>query len=409
MSESLPYLTDDVAPLGGRIKDAPDDFLVEEIPLYEPGGSGTHTYFCIEKRGMTTLHAVRNIARALGVPHRVIGYAGLKDAEAVTRQVLSVEHVPPERITALDRPNLRVLWTNLHTNKLRLGHLKGNRFVIRVRGAEAGRLADARATLERLARDGVPNYFGAQRFGLRGDTWALGRALLRRDWVEFISILLGRPGDNDRGDIRHARELFEQGRYDEAARAWPYPLRDERTACLAMARTGGSHQRAAYGVDKSLKRLYVSAFQSYLFNQVVAQRIRKLGTLMDGDLAYRHANGAVFRVESAAVEQPRADAFEISPSGPLFGYRMTDPQGRPHEIEEAVLSASGFAPEDFRAAGAHKVKGARRALRFQPRDADASEGSDERGDYYEFRFALEAGCYATMVLREVCKASLAGE
>jgi tRNA pseudouridine13 synthase len=128
---------------------------------------------------------------------------------------------------------------------------------------------------------------------------------------------------------------------------------------------------------------------------------------MSGDLAYRHANGAVFRVADPAVEQPRADAFEISPSGPLFGYRMTEPEGQPREIENRVLAAEGMGPDDFRIEGAHKVSGARRPLRFAPQDWEATAGCDESGDYYEFRFFLEPGCYATMLLREICKADLA--
>ncbi len=407
MVSNLPYLTADCPPLGGRIKVCPTDFQVEEVPLYEASGEGTHSYFCIEKTGMSTLRAIREVARVLGVPHREVGYAGMKDTNAVTRQVFSIEHVPPERIQQIEVPNLRVLWVRRHTNKLRVGHLKGNRFVIRLRDASPDRLADVRRMLEYLARRGVPNYFGEQRFGARGDTWEIGRAMMRQDWPEAMAVLLGRPTEHDRGDVLKARRLYEEGKYDEAARTWPYPFADARRACLAMARTDGSHKRAFFAVDKAMKRLYLSAFQSYLFNQVVAERIDSLDRLEAGDLAYRHANGAVFSVKDPAVEQPRADSFEISPSGPLYGFRMTEPEGRPAEIEGRVLASQGFTPRDFRIPGAHKVKGARRPLRFPPRECDVTTGADERGSFYEFRFFLESGCYATTVLREICKSDLA--
>ncbi|MGB9626871.1 MAG: tRNA pseudouridine(13) synthase TruD, partial [Phycisphaerae bacterium] len=146
MNPNLPYLTVDAPPLAGRIKVHPDDFQVEEVPLYEASGEGTHSYACIEKTGMSTLRAVREIARALGEPHRNIGYAGMKDANAVTRQVLSIEHVPPERIEKLEIPGIRVLWVRRHGNKLRLGHLRGNRFVIRLRDVDTGRLDEVRET-----------------------------------------------------------------------------------------------------------------------------------------------------------------------------------------------------------------------------------------------------------------------
>jgi tRNA pseudouridine13 synthase len=403
VNTELPYLTDDAKPLGGRIKAKPEDFFVEEFPLYPASGEGTHVYLTIEKTGLSTMRAVREIAKALGIPHRHVGYAGLKDADAVTRQTISIEHIDPERVRALAIPRIRVIAVTRHTNKLKLGHLRGNRFVIRVREAVPDRLVDVRAVLDRLVREGVPNYFGAQRFGLRGDTWMVGRAMILDDLEQAVDLLLGRPNEADYGEVRKARELYDDGRYEEAARTWPYPFRDERRACQMMATTGGKHRRAFVGFDKSLKRLYISAFQSYLFNQVVAARIGGLGRLMTGDLAYRHGNGAVFTVEDAALEQPRADAFEISPSGPLFGYRMTEPTGEPAAIEAAILSREGIRSENFRAPGAHKVKGQRRPLRFQPTDASVATGCDERGAYYEFRFFLPPGCYATMVLREICK------
>ncbi|MBN1491895.1 MAG: tRNA pseudouridine(13) synthase TruD [Phycisphaerae bacterium] len=407
MIETLPYLTKDFPPLGGRIKTRPEDFQVEEVPLYDACGEGTHTFFCIEKTGLSTLRAVRDVARAIGVSYREIGYAGLKDTDAVTRQVFSVEHINPERVQAIEVPRVRVLWTRQHGNKLRLGHLAGNRFIIRVRGAVPGRLAAIREAFDHLAREGVPNYFGPQRFGLRGDTWEIGRAMLRQDWAEAIAVMIGRAGERDYGEVLQARRLHDRGEYEQAAKTWPYPFRDERRACWTLAKTKGNHKRAFFSVDKPLKRLYVSAFQSYLFNKVVAERIESLGRLLAGDLAYRHNHGAVFRVEDPAVEQPRADTFEISPSGPLFGYRMAEPTGDAGAIEARILAAENMRPLDFRATGAHKVKGGRRPIRFRPNEWDVAEGRDDLGEYYEFRFLLESGCYATIVLREICKAELA--
>ncbi len=399
----MPYLTTEVPGIGGRIKDAPDDFQVEEVPLYEACGEGTHTYFQVEKESLSTMRAVRDVARALGVRERDVGYAGLKDADAVTRQVFSIEHVDPEKVLGLEVPRITIRWAKQHGNKLKLGHLRGNRFVIKLRDADASRIDDVRTMADVLTRRGVPNHFGPQRFGNRGNTWQIGRAMLAADWHEAVNLLLGRPGPGDTGDVLRARNAYEEGDYVTAAEAWPHPFRDERSACRTLVKTKGSHKRAFFSVNIGLKRLYISAFQSYLFNAVVATRLSTLDRLMTGDLAWRHANGAVFTVEDAAVEQPRCDAFEISPSGPLFGYRMTEPQGEPGEIEARILAGAQLEPGDFRASGAHKVKGARRPLRFRPDDFSADTGSDERGDYIELRFALRSGCYATSLLRELCK------
>jgi len=397
----LPYLTTDVPGIGGRVKSRPEDFLVEEVPLYEPSGQGTHVYFRIAKTGLPTMQAVRDIARALGRPARDIGYAGLKDADAVATQMLSIEHVDPARVENLSLPRIRVLSVSRHTNKLKLGHLKGNRFTIRLRHVDAGRAGDVRAILATLARRGVPNYFGPQRFGMRGDTWQVGRAILRQDFNEAAAVMLGRAGPGDHGPVRRARELFDKSDFAGAAQAWPYPFHNERRLCRVLARSSGNTRRAFAAVDKQLRRFFLSAYQSDLFNRVVARRIDSLDRLLPGDLAWRHPQGAVFRVDEPAIEQQRCDAFEISPTGPLFGHRMTQPHGAPREIEDAVLADEHLTLDDWRAAGGHNTRGGRRPLRFQPHDAAVSVAHDDAGPCIELNFFLESGCYATTVLREI--------
>lgn len=398
---SLPRVLDGLEPPPGAIKSDYEDFVVDEIPLYSPSGTGDHTYFLLEKRGLSTMQAVHDIARQLNVRRRDIGYAGMKDARAVTRQWMSIEHVDPDRLRSLQITRMNVIEVSRHSNKLRLGHLVGNRFVIKVRQTRPERLAELQDGLATLAKRGVPNYFGQQRFGGRGDAWLSGRAVVRGDLAEALDIVLGQPSDFDRGDVRRARELYEKGKFGDASRAWPGLFRDERRALKALQRTKGNKKRGFLAIDKSLRRFYVSAFQSYLFNQVAAERVKiGLDTLWKGDLAYRHANGAVFTVEDPEVEQPRATAFEISPSGPLFGYRMTEPAGRANEIEARVLAAEELQPESFRAEKL-RVKGARRSIRFQPTDASMKLGADDRGAYLELRFALPRGCYATSLLREL--------
>jgi tRNA pseudouridine13 synthase len=121
---------------------------------------------------------------------------------------------------------------------------------------------------------------------------------------------------------------------------------------------------------------------------------------MHGDLALIHATGSVFHVLDAAIEQPRADRLEISPTGPLFGYRMTPPEGRPAEMETELFEREELSRDAFRA-GPLRVKGARRPLRFGVSDAHIALGADARGSYLELRFALPRGCYATTLLREL--------
>lgn len=404
--DSLPYLTPDIAPIRAAIKRRYEDFRVEEIPAYEPCGEGTHCYFRIEKAGLATMRAVHDIARALGVPARDIGVAGLKDARGVTIQTLSLEHVDPERIRNLDIPRITILDVSRHGNKLKIGHLRGNRFVIRLRDVEADRLDDLSAACETLAKRGVPNYFGQQRFGHRGDTWKIGRAVLKGDAKEVIDLMLGRPTSFDTGPVLQARKLYEAEKYTEAIKTWPYGFRDNRKLAKQMEKYGGKHNKAFRTIDSRMLKFFVNAYQSYLFNQVLARRINEIDQVRLGDLAFKHDSGSVFRVEDVEAESARAAAGEISPTGPLYGGRMTRTDGVPCEIEDDVLHDELVSVEDFNRLKRMKIHGSRRPLRFFPQDHEIDNGTDEFGFYVELRFGLASGCYATMLLREICKSEL---
>jgi len=404
----LPYLTRDIPGIGGVIRQRPEDFFVQELPLYEPCGEGQHVYCEIEKLGLTTFQAIDQIARALNVAGRDIGYAGMKDAQAITRQVLSIAGTTEEAVMRLTIPNLKILWARRHGNKLRLGHLAGNRFAIKVRQVDPTAVVRLQPLIDLLIARGMPNYFGEQRFGRRGDNHLLGAALIRGDDEGFLKLLLGSPNPSvDDAQVLGARKAFERGDYEAALRLWPRRGGMERRVLHRFIKTGKA--RAAVGaVDEKLRRLFVSALQSELFNRVVARRIDTLDRVMAGDMAYKHDNGACFKVKDEAAEQPRCAAFEISPTGPLIGYRMTMPQGQPLAIEQAAMEELGLKPEDFRVEGRLKVKGARRPLRVRPADVQIAGGVDEHGPHVTVAFTLPAGSFATVMMREIMKPAQGG-
>lgn len=407
MQDSLPFLTGDLPGVGGVIKTRPEDFFVEEIPLYEPSGSGTHVYAQIEKKGLGTREAIDRIAKALNVQRRDIGTAGLKDAHAVARQWISIEHVAPERVEQIAWPDVRVLKTSRHTNKLKPGHLRGNRFVVRLRQLvlppeEA--LATAGKALAILTTRGVPNYFGPQRFGNHRNNHLLGRALARNDAVEFMDQFLGQPNaEVDSATVLKARTLYEEGRYEEALPNWPGQFADHRRALRAIIAGKGKKKRGLFTVDKHLQGLFISAYQSDLFNRVLAARMPDIDKVLLGDMAYKHDNGACFRVEQPDVEQPRCDRFEISPTGPLLGQRTTRLTGPAGEIENPILEAESLGESESGHMKRLGARGGRRPLRFQPRNAGLTESMDDLGPYLELRFELDAGCYATTLISEITK------
>ena len=175
------------------------------FPAYAPCGEGTHTYVLIEKRKIPTMEAVRRIAARLGRRAEDIGSAGLKDARALVRQTISIEHLVEQERARIDDDCIRALAFSRHTNKLQPGHLWGNRFRISLRDVRAEDEERARAVLARLECEGVPNYFGAQRFGTRANTHRVGLALLRGEFAELLAMLCGRPADEDSPRLREAR------------------------------------------------------------------------------------------------------------------------------------------------------------------------------------------------------------
>ncbi len=406
VSPAWPYLTAEMPAVPARFKQRGEDFVVEEVPLYHPCGEGDHTYVTIEKEGLTTRRAVLDIARALGVPPSSIGVAGQKDARGIARQLLSVERVEPSRIRSLALPGIRILDVARHRTKLRVGWLRGNRFAVRLREVPTTCVGEVRAVLDLLARRGVPNYFGAQRFGMRGDTWEVGRSLLAGDFASAEASIVGRPLEGDPVPVRRARELAAARRYREAAAAWPREYADCARLCRALEAADGDPRRAIFRLDRSALSLYVSAYQAWLFNRVLARRVPGIDRLLPGDIAVCHRSGLCSLVLDTASEEPRAGRFEISPTGPMVGFAMSKPEGEAGVVEATILADAGCSPDALPRSGPLACVGGRRPLRFRAEELGAECGTDAFGPYLELRFALPPGSYATALLREICKGEL---
>jgi tRNA pseudouridine13 synthase len=340
----IPYLTQNIPGIGGKLRVEMRDFIVDEIPAYEPCGHGEHTYFRVEKTDISTMMLMKEIAQKLNLPTSAISSAGLKDKDAIARQTLCVHKVSPEVIEGLQLDNATILWVSQHTNKLRTGHLRGNRFTIRIRGVGTSASDLAAPILETLTRRGVPNAYGEQRFGKRGDNHLVGESLLRNDREKLIA-----------HGIRHP--------------------------------------------SYKLKGLFVSAFQSYLFNQYLTQRLNggSMDAVLPGDIARKELTGGLFTVEDIAAENKRVQAWEISPTGPIYGYKMMRASAKARELEDVVLEDKGLKQDAFRSV---KAKGSRRPLRYKPADLTWQQDSD---DTLLISFTAPKGSFATVLLDELMK------
>jgi tRNA pseudouridine13 synthase len=393
------YASDNIPACPGIMKAGPEDFRVDEIPAYAFSGDGDHVLVQVEKTGLSTFEALRRICRELKFNERDAGYAGLKDAVGVTRQWFSFEHVDADRIAALQIPKLRIAQVTRHGNKLKRGHLSGNRFEVTLREVAPENVPQAQAALAILQKRGVPNWYDEQRFGRDGNNDVLGLALIRQDWAGFFDALLGNPEAETHLPTRAARQAVADGNLAEALNLWPRNANFERAALKAVLDYGP--------IDKAVKRLpqknkqfYVSALQSRLFNRCLEQRFAEYDRVWQGDLCEKD-NGACFEVTDATADQARADALEISPTGPIFGHKMQQPTGRAAELEQAVLAEAGLTPQSFEVGGGLSQKGDRRAYRFALRDVQSDYDAESHA--LKLAFTLPKGCYATVVLKEITK------
>ncbi len=303
-TSTLPYVSDgEEPPIAAEIRVEVEDFRVSEIPAYSPSGEGDHLFVRFEKRALDTVEAVRRIARALGVDARGAGWAGLKDRHAITEQWASFEHADAARLDA-EIEGVTILESARHNNKLRTGHLHGNRFDLLLRGADPSGLDATRALLQELQTRGLPAYFGPQRFGREG-----------------------------RNLPDAARWLMQGGRAPQ---------------------------------KRFRRKLLVSSLQSAIFNELLAERVREgtLGSVIEGDLLQKVDSGGLFVSEDRARDAERASAFEVSATGPMFGAKMRWPEGEALAREERALARWGLtrdALRRFKKAGS----GTRRRYRFK--------------------------------------------
>ncbi len=334
------------------LKARPEDFVVDEVPLYLPNGVGEHVYITFKKRQLTTMDAVRRFADALGVKPRDVGVAGLKDKAGVTTQTISVQRALADkefeaRVKALTLESIEILDAKRHNNKLRTGHLRGNRFTVVLRNVPASAWPQAEAALARIRDEGVPNRFGEQRFGMHGDN-----VVRAREW------LAGRePGPR----------------------------------------------------DQRVRRLLCSALQSEVYNRVLAARVAdgSWRHALAGDVLQKEDSGGIFVCADPSVDDPRVAAFEITPTGPLPGPKMKAPEGDVAALE-ARIAAEVITPDVNADTLASHAEGTRRALRIRVKDLSFSSTSviadpSNASPTVEVTicFELESGAYATTVLGEV--------
>ena len=403
--------------IGGTIRNQYEDFYVEEIPEVIPEGEGPNVYVWIEKLGRTTLDVVLDIARDLHISRKRMGFAGMKDKKALTRQWICIANMDSEeqlnQVKALDGTIYKTDFLKVvrGRKKLRMGQLKGNKFRILIRDLDdIEKSADvAEEVLGQLEVTGVPNYFGWQRFGKpRTNTHLVGRALVENDLKKAVGTYIGNPSEDESEENQLARKAYDEGNLEESLNLMGKGMRYEKMMIKELIRdskkgelTDKSYMNALHALPKPLQRMFVHAYQSYLFNEAVSNRVEMgINKYVEGDIII-DTEEHIVRDKAPDEFQELIDNFQANPTCPLYGTKVPYAGGKVGEMEENVLKKYDLEKSDFEVPkmprlGSH---GLRRSMRFQVWDTSAVATDD--GVLCEF--SINKGSYATAVLREIMK------
>jgi len=405
----MKYYASDADGIGGKLRTTPQDFVVEEIPLEGKGGTeGPYLICTLTKTNWELQHAVKEIANRLGISHRRIGWAGTKDRNAITTQWISIYNVTAEQVAAIRLKDIVLTPLRNSNESLALGQLQGNRFDLVIREADTTDLEERVRVITETARDGVPNYFGLQRFGaIRPVTHKVGEWILRGDYEQAVLTYIGLAFPYEADGIKAIRSAFSESRDAGAAlHALPVQMNYERAMLHHLYTNPGDYAGALHELPPKLLSMFVSAYQSWLFNSALSRRFDDGYTLtgpVPGDQLI-FANG---RTDIVTPANAPAAAIHIRRGRCSIAIFMPgkDKQGSGASSDRIIaelMAESSITPEAFDRASRFvetKFDGAYRPISLRTAIESSMDGNTIR-----LKFTLPPGHYATTVCREFMKA-----
>jgi tRNA pseudouridine13 synthase len=423
--------------IGGLIRQFPEDFVVQEILVdgskaevspvetHEPIGEGRHLICVLVKRDWDTLLAVKQVARRLGISPKRIQIAGMKDAKALTAQHISISGVPPERVLQVKIKDITLHPLYFSRRRIFSQLLLGNQFQVVIRA-----ISNTSSVIERRVKDlqdelsslgGFPNFYGHQRFGtIRPITHLVGRFLTQDDLEKATLTFLAQPSVHEHPESREAREQLQDTKnFEEALRCFPRHLGYERLMLDHLAKQPRDFVGAFRKLPLKLRKLFVQAYQSFLFNKFLSKRIR-LGIPVDeaqiGDYMVNlddqglPTNG-VTQVTASCLQTVKEALNEgkMRVAIPLVGFKQPPSQGVQGEIEKEILETENVNPQNFRISFMPEASapGELRAILVPTIDLSVEEASSDSANPSKRKtrlgITLYRGSYATVVLREFMK------
>ena len=413
-SLGMEYYITDTTGCGGKIKSSAGDFVVSEIFSEREYEGGRYLIVEVEKTNWDAHRLIREMARILRISQKRFSWAGTKDKKAVTSQRISIMNLEEEELSRISLPDLKIRVLGRSNRGVGLGDLLGNRFSITIRDLSCPEPEARFASITRQINSfgGIPNYFGVQRFGeVRPVTHKVGEALVRGQYEDAVFIYLAQPFPGELPETIIARQALWTGRdIPTALKQFPERLGFETAMLNYLVEHPGDYAHSFDVLSPNLRRLFVHAYQSYLFNRILSHRLGEglpLNRALVGDVVCFARDGLpdMDRLQRANPENLSAINRLVERGRsfltlPLIGFDTELGEGREGQIERAVLAEEAVSPEDFRVAGCPDLgsKGTRRAALCQVLPQITFSGSSA-----SLQFFLPKGSYATVLLREYIK------
>jgi len=409
---------------GGTIRQVPEDFIVDELTNREEQNTGKHLICTLEKKNWDTHHLVRDISRILHISQQRIGWAGTKDKNAITTQKISIYNIDEPELERIRLRDVTLTAVGRSNKKVSLGDLWGNRFKIIVRQiaqpvAEVDTMVGL-TTSQIKVTGGVPNFFGIQRFGIqRPITHIVGRKLVEGDIKEAALEYIARPYPGESEDAQQARQyVLDTLDFKGGLGKYPLRLRYERAMMSRLVEKPGDYAGAFNALSPNLRKMFVHAYQSYLFNLILSRRLERglpINEALPGDIVcFTNAAHLPDPTRMQNVDEDTLDGINnllrrgrAFVTGPIIGYDTPMSGGLPGEIEQAVIAEEQVDIEGFRMPLVPELasKGLRREI-IIPVNPEYKVTEDKLNPGFtavRLEFDLQRGAYATTVLREYMK------
>jgi tRNA pseudouridine13 synthase len=409
--------------VGGKLRTIPEDFIVSEVSNYPlESNNGKYLISDITTKNWETNLLVRELSKKLHISRQRINFAGTKDKRALATRLMSIYGITSEKLSNIKIKNVKIKNTYRSNSSVKIGNLVGNKFEITIRNIDSYiKLKD----IENIANfienhGGFPNFYGIQRFGIiRPITHIVGRYIVNDDFEKAVMTYIGNPIDGEDEESYKLRERLEKTKnFSEALNSYPDKLNYEKAILNKLVNNPRNYVDALKELPKNLLTMFIYAYQSYLFNRILSERIKRkipINHAIVGDMILPIRRGVLdgnaIKVSDSNIDKVN---YQISKnkavvSGILFGSETVFSYGEMGEIEHKIIDSEKIDPRDFIIPDIPRLSsyGSRHPLISNLDKIDYTLNSDELNkgkNKIVLKFKLNKGCYATSMLREFMKA-----